>query len=301
MTELVKESSWKSFLEIIARLRAPDGCPWDKEQTNRSLIPYAIEESFELAEAIESGDDSSIVDELGDVLLQVALHSQIASETGRFTIDRVIRTVSEKMIRRHPHVFGTEADKVTSSDQVLNRWQEIKKAEKAAENVAENVDGAKKEKPKGGFRFDIPLALPALLRASKIGDKTSVLKFDWPNWQGVLAKVEEELNEVKVALKESKDQTFIAKDHPETGTSRDPVACEIGDLLFSVAQLARHRGLDPEQCLREANTRFERRYGLLRQIEKERAVTDGRNWDSRAQDEIEALWREAKAAELKTK
>lgn len=294
MTELGKESSWKSFLQIIARLRAPDGCPWDKEQTHRSLIPYAIEESFELAEAIESGDDACIVDELGDVLLQVALHSQIASETGRFTIDSVIRAVSEKMIRRHPHVFDRKnpENQAITSDQVLTRWEEIKKTEK--------TDGAPEAK-KTDFRFDIPLAMPALLRSAKIGDKTSGLRFDWPNWQGVLVKVEEELNEVKSALKESKEQTYNPKDHPETGTVRDPVACEIGDLLFSVAQLARHRGLDPEQCLREANARFERRYGLLRDIEKEKATTDGRNWESRAQDEIEALWREAKIAELKGK
>ncbi len=295
MTETPKESSWKSFLEIIARLRAPDGCPWDKEQTNRSLVPFAIEETYELVEAIEAGDDKSIVDELGDVLLQVVLHSQIASETGRFSIDQVIRVISEKMIRRHPHVFGPEATssvggKKLSTDEVLSRWSEIKTVEKsAAPNTGES------------FRFDIPLNLPALMRSSKIGDKTANLKFDWPNWQGVLNKVEEELIEVKVALKESKTSTFIAKDHPETGTSRDPVACEIGDLLFSVAQLARHRGLDPEQCLREANSRFERRYGLLREIELERAAVDGRNWDSRAQDEIESLWREAKVAELAKK
>ncbi len=298
MTEAPKESSWKSFLEIIARLRAPDGCPWDKEQTNRSLVPYAIEETYELVEAIELGDDKSIVDELGDVLLQVVLHSQIASETGRFSIDQVIRVISEKMIRRHPHIFDPDAassdgGKKLTTDEVLSRWSEIKTVEKSTA-PAESTSGK-------NFRFEIPLNLPALMRSSKIGDKTAVLKFDWPNWQGVLHKVEEELNEVKVALKESKTPTFIAKDHPETGTSRDPVACEIGDLLFSVAQLARHRGLDAEQCLREANARFERRYGLLREIELERAVVDGRNWDSRAQDEIEALWREAKAAELAKK
>lgn len=307
MTEVPKESSWKSLLEIIARLRAPNGCPWDREQTHRSLVPYAIEETYELVEAIESGDDKSIVEELGDVLLQVVLHAQIASETGRFTIDQVIRVISEKMIRRHPHVFGDEStalDKPTTSDQVLSRWQELKSSEKVSSEqskVSTPATSSGSANSSEGFRFDIPLALPALLRSSKIGDKTSVLKFDWPNWQGVLAKVEEELGEVKTALRESKTPTFIAKDHPETGTSRDPVACEIGDLLFSTAQLARHRGLDPEQCLREANARFERRYGLLREIEAERAAVDGRNWDSRAQDEIESLWRDAKAAELKRK
>ena len=288
------ESNWQQLLTIIAALRAPDGCPWDREQTNRSLVPYAIEETFELAEAVEGGVDTAIVEELGDVLLQVVLHSQIASETARFAIDDVVRTISEKMIRRHPHVFGPEAKNGITTSQVLENWQEVKKSEKAEA-------AAKKTAATGvNFRFDIPLALPSLQRAAKIGEKTARFRFDWPNWNSVLTKVDEELNEVKVALKESLTQVYNAKDAPETGTSRDPVSCEIGDLLFSVAQLARHRGLDPEQCLREANARFERRFGILRDLEVSRSTADGRNWESRSQDELAALWSDAKAEELKS-
>lgn len=285
-----KSASLSSLLEIVAALRAPDGCPWDREQTHRSLVPYVLEEAHELAEAIEGGRDSEIVEELGDVLLQVVLHAQIASETKRFSIDHVIGAIADKMVRRHPHVFQKDGEKNLTANQVVSRWQEIKKEEKAENPGAAN--GIR-------FRFDVPLTLPSLLRSAKIGEKTGRLRFDWPNWQGVLAKVEEELGEVKTALRESKTPVFVPKEGPETGTSRDPVACEIGDLLFSVAQLARHRGLDPEQCLREANSRFERRFGILRELAEDRERTDGRNWDSRSQDELEALWRTAKAEELK--
>ncbi|MDX9731675.1 MAG: nucleoside triphosphate pyrophosphohydrolase, partial [Bdellovibrionales bacterium] len=256
--------SWKAFLDIVAALRAPDGCPWDLEQTHRSLVPYAIEETFEMVEAIETGDDASFVEELGDVLLQVVLHAQIASETARFTIEDVVQGISAKMIRRHPHVFGKKegsetAAAMTSAD-VLQNWQAIKAAEKAANpsDAAKNAETTAKTKK--GFRFDIPVQLPALQRAAKIGEKTQRLRFDWPNWQGVLAKVEEEVREIREALNDSRTVTFVPKDHPETGILRDPVASEIGDALFSLAQLARHRGFDPEQCLREANARFERRF-----------------------------------------
>ncbi len=286
---LAQAEAWGKFIKIIASLRAPDGCPWDREQTHRSLIPFAVEETFELAEAIEGGQDGAIVEELGDVLLQVVLHAQIASETARFTIDDVVRGISEKMIRRHPHVFGDESQKVSTSSEVLARWQEIKKAEKS---------GRQTSKAPKDFRFDVPLTMPALSRSAKIGEKTSRLKFDWPNWKGVLAKVDEELGEVKAALNDNPEPTYKPKDGPETGPSRDPVASEIGDLLFSVAQLARHRGLDPEQCLRETNARFERRFGILQDLAKKRELKDGRNWESRAQDELEELWRAAKVEEL---
>lgn len=287
-------SSWNDLIAVIAALRAPDGCPWDREQTHRSLAQYAIEETYELVEAIESDNDAAILEELGDVLLQVVLHAQIASETARFTVHDVVRVISEKMIRRHPHVFGetsSSSANLTSSD-VLDRWQVIKAEEK--KTSADDSKG-----PSSAFSFEIPKALPALSRASKIGEKTKRLRFDWPNWQGVLTKVDEELNEVKVALKEDPSPIFVPLNDVDRGISRDPVACEIGDLLFSVAQLARHRGLDPEQCLRDANGRFERRFGILRSLAEERTKADGRNWDSRSQDELEELWQIAKKEELK--
>jgi len=300
-------ANWNELITIIAALRAPDGCPWDREQTHRSLAKYAIEETYELVDAIESGDDKSLLDELGDVLLQVVLHAQIASETARFSADDVVRTISEKMIRRHPHVFGSgsensaesTSEKLTSSD-VLDRWQVIKAEEKKNLTIgglptAGDVPSA----APSAFSFEIPKALPALSRASKIGEKTKRLRFDWPHWQGVLAKVDEELLEVKSALKDSPSPVYVATEDVGHGISRDPVACEIGDLLFSVAQLARHRGLDAEQCLRDANERFERRFGILRSLAETRAKADGRNWDSRSQDELEELWQDAKKEELK--
>ncbi len=299
-------TAFAEFVETVRRLRAPEGCPWDREQTHRSLVPYLLEESFELAEAIENGNDSKITEELGDVLLQIVLHAQIANETRRFDIEAVARSINEKMIRRHPHVFGdhesgqTAADfKGITSDQVLKNWQEIKATEKAtleAAGVSQDADPRTVLKNIKGtdFRFDVPLALPALQRASKIGDKTKKRRFDWPDWRGVMSKIDEELAELKKALEEANSVHHVPKDHAETGPIRDPIASEIGDLLFTVAQLARHRGIDPEQALRETNSRFERRYGVLHELASELEKKDGRGWDARSQDELEKLWRESK-------
>lgn len=288
---------WSSLVQIVATLRGPNGCPWDKEQTHRSLIPFAIEESFELAEAIEGGEEKEIVGELGDLLLQVVLHAQLAQDRGAFRIDDVIRAINEKMIRRHPHVFEPTAEsaatfvesaaKAETAADVLSQWQVIKAKEKAQAGVT----GEKT------FSFDVPKMLPALQRAAKIGDKTRQLKFDWPNWQGVVAKIEEEVAEVKAALATAPSAVSKPKSLPEIGRAGDPVADEIGDLLFSVAQLARHRGFDPEQCLRETNARFERRFRILRDLEAKMSKTDGRDWASRSSEELEAMWQEAKVLE----
>lgn len=293
-------TAFAEFVETVRRLRAPDGCPWDREQTHRSLVPFLLEESFELAEAIESGNDTKIAEELGDVLLQIVLHAQIANETGRFGLDHVARGINEKMIRRHPHVFGESASGKTAadfkgitSDQVLKNWQQIKAAEKI--NSGASNPTSETQLGKGvDFRFDVPLALPALQRASKIGEKTKKRRFDWPDWRGVMSKIDEELGELKKALEESNSVNHTPKDHAETGPIQDPIASEIGDLLFTVAQLARHRGIDPEQALRETNSRFERRYGVLHELANDLEKKDGRGWDARSQDELEKLWQEAK-------
>jgi tetrapyrrole methylase family protein/MazG family protein len=261
---------FESFVEIVAALRGPDGCPWDKEQTHRTLTPYVIEEAHELAEAIETGSQSDLVGELGDVLLQVVLHAEIGrTETDpakRFDIHDVIRSISEKMVRRHPHVFSDT--QVSGSGDVLANWSKIKAEEK------KSVDKPSDTKLK---RFDVPLHLPALSRSQKIGARTHRLRFDWNSAEEVFAKVEEELNETRAELK-GRDQAKL--EH------------EIGDLLFSVAQLARHLGLEAEQCLRTANTRFEKRYFTMKaQIEE-----SGREYDSLSQDELEAAWQKAKAS-----
>lgn len=255
--------SFASLLEIVTALRGPDGCPWDKEQTHRTLTPFAIEEAHELAEAIESGDEKEMISELGDLLLQIVLHSEIGRQERRFDIHDVIHAISEKMVRRHPHVFADA--QVSDSEEVLANWSQIKAKEK------KKFDGDE------AMRFDVSLSTPALTRSQKIGDKTKRLRFDWRNADEVLAKVEEEFNEVKVELKSGDKKR---QEH------------EIGDLLFSIAQLARHLGLEAEQCLRTANARFEKRFFTMRKQIK----ADGRDYDSLSTAELEDAWQKVKAS-----
>jgi len=262
--------SSSSLLEIVTALRGPDGCPWDKEQTHRSLTPSAIEEAHELAEAIERGDEQETISELGDVLLQVVLHAEIARQENRFNITDVIHAISEKMVRRHPHVFSDT--KVANSGEVLSNWSAIKAQEKANKKQADANDATS---------FEVALAMPALMRSHKIGDKTRRLRFDWQNATEVLAKVEEELTEVKAELPRD-----------NAPADRQRLEHEIGDLLFSVAQLARHLGLEAEQCLRTANARFEGRFFTM----KKRIAESGRDYDSLATAELELAWQEAKVA-----
>ncbi|MEK7358723.1 MAG: nucleoside triphosphate pyrophosphohydrolase [Bdellovibrionota bacterium] len=259
-----------SFVEIVAALRGPDGCPWDKEQTHRTLTPFAIEEAHELAEAIEAGDEREMVGELGDLLLQVVLHAEIGRQEKRFDIHDVVEGISEKMVRRHPHVFGDT--KVNDSNEVLANWSQIKAAEKKAEK---KDDGKAKSE---ATRFDVPLSLPSLARSHKIGDKTQRLRFDWPNATEVMKKVDEEIGELREELKDEKNKAAL--EH------------EIGDVLFSVAQLARHLGLEAEQCLRTANARFETRFFSMRKS----IAASGRDYDSLTLDQLEAEWQKTKRA-----
>lgn len=262
--------TFASFVKIVEALRGPDGCPWDKEQTHRSLVPFAIEETFELADAIESGDDQETVGELGDVLLQVVLHAEIARQDGRYSIDDVIRGISEKMVRRHTHVFAEV--KVDSSKDVLKNWAEIKAKEKAGKPKAKN--------------FELPSALPALQRAHKIGDKTQRAGFDWPDAKGVFEKVDEEMLELKLEF---------AKISPTSAISNDlktKLEHELGDVLFSVAQLARHLNIDAEQALRTTNARFEKRYFHMRNHVEE----SGRDWAHLTDTDKENAWQATKVA-----
>lgn len=251
---------FSSLVEVVKALRGPDGCPWDKQQTPYSLIQYAIEEAHELVEAIEANtSQEDIIEELGDVLLQVVLHSEIARQENRFDIHDVIESINKKMIRRHPHVFSNKD--VKDTDEVVKNWQEIKDEEKKG----------KPEKKK----FDIPENLPALQRSSKIGKKTKKLNFDWENHSQVLEKVEEELLEVKEA---------IAKN------GKEEIENEIGDLLFSVSQLARHLDIEPEQSLRKANRRFEKRFFIL----KDKVDARGKSMKQLSTEELEEVWVEVK-------
>lgn len=224
-------NTFDAIVQVVKDLRGPEGCPWDREQSHTSLTPYAIEEVHEMAEAIESGDDSHIQEELGDVLFQVVLHAQIAEERGAFKIADVIESITSKIVRRHPHVFADT--KVSGSDEVMKNWDEIKAQEK--KNKKENV-------------FSVPPSLPALQRAHKIGEKTEKYKFDWNEARQVLAQLKAEIAELEEVM------------NFEAGAPAEALNHELGDVLFSAAQLARHLKIEPEASLREANRRFISRF-----------------------------------------
>lgn len=253
----VSLEKFDSLMKIVAELRGPEGCPWDKEQDHKSLAPYAVEEIYELVEALELEDDKKLKEELGDVLFQVVLHSQLASERKAFTIQDVLSTLNEKMVRRHPHVFSDT--QVANIDEVWKNWEKIKKTEKDP-----------KSKP-----IDIPETIPALQRAYKIGVKTQKMGFDWSNPSDVLEKVKEELREVEVELQQ-KNLKLLDQ--------------EIGDLLFSVAQLARHCGFEPEQTLRSANRKFLNRFEAMYRICEKK----GHSFENLSSAEKENLWIEVK-------
>lgn len=247
----------------IKMLRSPEGCPWDREQTHESLKQYAIEETYELVEAIESGDSDKVEDELGDVLLQVLLHSQIASESGQFDVADVCRRHREKLQRRHPHVF-TELE-VEGIDEIWQNWERIKRAEKGNEHRKSALDG-------------VPAQLPALMRANKIGKKAARHGFDWADLEPVLDKLKEESEELREAIK-TEDKTAI-KD-------------EIGDLLFSVVNVARHLDIDPEEALRQTTEKFKRRF---MQIENA-ASEQGRELRDMSLEEMDSVWEQVKLKE----
>lgn len=257
-------TEFQSLVEIVRKLRGPDGCPWDIEQTQKSLTQYAIEEAYELAEAIESEDQKNIKEELGDFLFQVVLQAQVAQDEKKFDLSEVIATLNEKMIRRHPHVFSDV--KVKDSEEVLKNWEVLKSAED------------KKAKPV----FSYPRSMPALQAAYKIGVKTESYKFDWDNSSQVFEKVREEFLETEKALKDS-----LALD---SEAHRKELEHEIGDLLFSAAQLARHVNMEPEQCLRVANNRFEKRFNKVLEL----SGLEKEAFAALSIDEKEELWNTAK-------
>ena len=265
MTAKFDTASVARLLEIMARLRDRDrGCPWDLEQTFATIAPYTIEEAYEVADAIERNDLRELKDELGDLLFQVVFHARMAEEAGAFAFDDVARAICDKMLRRHPHVFGDQ--KVAGSAEQTKRWEEIKREERGA------------AEPSSGVLAGVPVGLPALTRAVKLGKRAAAVGFDWPDVAGVRAKVAEELEELDAAA---------------AAGERDEVAAEMGDLLFSIANWCRHLELDPETCLRSANERFARRF---RAVEAEVAAS-GQPWSSFNADALDALWRRAKAAE----
>ncbi len=232
----------QSLVQIISDLRGPDGCPWDKAQDHKSLASYAIEEVHELVEAIESANENHICEELGDVLFQVVLHSQLASERNAFSMADVIFAIASKIVRRHPHVFSDV--KVSSQDEVLKNWDEIKKLEKKNSLVLQKT-------------IQVPEGLPALQRAFKIGEKTEKLNFDWSKISEVLQQLKAEITELEEALAET----------PSTHQEEN-IFHELGDILFSTAQVARHLKIEPESSLREANRRFIKRFEMMLSLGK---------------------------------
>jgi ATP diphosphatase len=261
------------LLGIMAALRTPGtGCPWDLEQTSRSIAPYTIEEAYETVEAIERGDLDDIRDELGDLLLQVVFHARIAEEAGHFAFDDVARAIGTKMIRRHPHVFGDLQPGSRSA--VEANWETLKAQERQAKR-----DKAGRDEPPAGLLADVPVTLPGLTRAVKLQSKASRVGFDWNDARLVLAKIREEIDEIEEALE---------------GRSAEAVAGEIGDLLFAVANLARHAKADPETAVRATNAKFERRFAYIEQELAGRGSTP----EAATLDEMDALWNEAKTRGL---
>jgi ATP diphosphatase len=254
------------LIEIMARLRDKEtGCPWDIEQTFATIAPYTIEEAYEVAEAIARDDMGDLRDELGDLLLQVVYHAQLAEETGAFAFPDVVEAITTKMIRRHPHVFGDETAKAAGHAKGV--WERVKAEEKRergkAQSPARLLDG-------------VPVALPALIRAVKLQEKASTVGFDWNDPKAVLAKLREEIDEIEAEI---------------DGAAPERLEDEVGDLLFAAANLARHLKVDADQALRRTNAKFVRRFAAI----EDGLAAEGRAAADASLDEMEALWQKAKA------
>lgn len=262
----------RSLIAVMRALRTPvTGCPWDLEQTFETIAPYTIEEAYEVADAIERGTRDELCEELGDLLLQVVYHSRMAEEDGAFTFADVIEAVTTKMVRRHPHVFGDAEARTAGA--VKGFWERIKDEEKTGRA---KHDGSGDARP--GALDGVPLALPAMLRAVKLQKKAARVGFDWPHVNGAFAKVEEELAELRQEV---------------DGGSQAARTEEFGDLLFAIANIGRHLGIDPEAALRATNAKFERRFRAV-----EKALGDmGKSPSDSTLEEMDALWDEAKVKE----
>ena len=256
----------RSFEELVAlmkRLREPGGCPWDREQTFTSLKPFIIEESYEVVDAIDRNDRAALAEELGDFLLQAVFLSRVAEEEGSFDIYDAITAIHDKLMRRHPHVFGDV--KADTADQVLSNWEKLKSAER-------------REEKKGGVLSGVPQSLPALLKASRLTEKAARVGFDWEQLDDIFAKIEEEVHELREAVRSQKPEEIEA---------------EFGDLLFTLANIARRMEINAEEALQSSNRKFQRRFeGIERKLEEQ-----GKTFEQSSLTEMDALWNEVKAAE----
>ncbi len=248
------------FFEIVAILRGPNGCPWDKEQTNKSILSCLLDEAYEFFEAVDENDNYKMTEELGDLLLQVALHAQIATDDGRFTIEDIAREISDKLIRRHPHVFGTT--QVSGSKEVLANWETIKQKEKGKEDRKYLVDG-------------IPVTLPALFRAEKIQRRVARVGFDWESSEPILDKVEEEFGEFREAL--ASGNLLHAEE-------------ELGDIIFALVNVARHQNISAEDALRVTNEKFIKRFRYI----EDHFNAIGKDIKTATLPELDEVWEQSK-------
>ena len=270
MTQVDRNASIDRLIEIMARLRDPkSGCPWDIEQTFRTIAPYTIEEAYEVADAIERGDMEALREELGDLLLQVVYHARMAEEDGTFDFEAVTAAIADKMVRRHPHVFGTQ--EVASAKAQTRAWEEHKMAERAAKAARRG------ETP--SVLDGVAAGLPALSRAEKLQRRAARVGFDWPEALQVIEKIEEETSELKAEI--------------ELGAAPERIEDELGDLLFALVNLARHLDSDPESALRHTNAKFERRFRAI----EARFAARGRELSDATLEELEASWQAVKTAE----
>lgn len=251
--------SWDDLIEIMARLR--DGCPWDREQTHRTLVPYLIEETYEVVEAIEADDLEALCEELGDLLLQIVFHSQLGAEVGKFTVADVVDALSNKMVRRHPHVFADAV--IEDVDSQWRSWETLKSQEKTGQKRKSRLEG-------------IPKHLGALQRGQRMQEKASRVGFDWRDVGGVLDKLHEELTELAQARRAAQDDAHVRE--------------ELGDVFFTIVNLSRSLGIDAETAMREANEKFYRRFAFM----EERAAAGGKTLSDLSLEELEELWQLAK-------
>jgi nucleoside triphosphate diphosphatase len=273
MTKITPSRDITRLLEIMAALRTPGaGCPWDLAQNFSTIAPYTIEEAYEVADSIERHDFDDLREELGDLLLQVVFHARMAEETGLFGFGDVVQSITEKLVRRHPHVFGDAGSLDTEAVNAL--WDRIKAQEKAERAARRATDGVPERR--NGALAGVPAALPALTRALKLQEKAGKVGFDWNDPLAVLAKIREEADEIAAEL--SSHETRAARE-------------EVGDLLFAVVNLARHLGADPEAVLRATNEKFERRFGYIEQA----LATAGKTPEQSTLAEMDELWNEAKS------
>ena len=264
--------AFDALTETIWRLRQPDGCPWDREQTHASIAKNMVEEAYEAVDCIEEEDDAHLCEELGDVLMQVMLHAQIAADEGAFTIDDVVRGLDEKLVRRHPHVFGEHAG-AQDADEVLGIWDEVKLAEKAQGDAEAAAAGAARPK---GLLDGVPRALPALMQAQKVSRKAAAVGFEWETVEDVWAQVASERAEFE---------------REEPGSAEREM--EFGDMLFALVNVARREGIDAESALRASTMKFRARWEAVEELAYERGTTV----EALSTEELNRLWDEVKAAE----